>query len=610
MRTTILQNSVTSRTAMTPFAGKQLSPNRRTADFDETSGQSLNTASRSFFEHGFNQDFSHVRVHADAQAADTAAAMGARAYTVGPNIFFGAGRYQPDTITGKLLLAHELTHVVQQRSDTPAVPWRTSSVSDAAEAEAKEAASSVMAGEQTPTIKRLNGPVVQLSPLSDEASEGWIEGTEKLFTILRRHSPLTTAEPDLEMWMSIHLPPDDLWRAKKILEKGPESAWSADDQQELRDRTQYDTVVGKDVSNVPEQQPQKKAPVVTQHAGKTLTADEKQTIQKILKVESATPSGVTGKLDSRLFVLHDTASAITTKQMEERDKKPRTPKPPQKGPTGVGYSLVPRFGDVVMNRESMFEEYRPTATAWEKAEEVMKAGVRVNWMHKVWAGLSATQQTDAIDAIMKKFKLTQKDVESDGQDPKAELDPANKCVPKGDEPCIHTLGQWAVEHACNQKPWAAASTKPPAADTPDAKAEAAKLANVKTACEALNVVFKLRADRIPYTTNVEIRQIAKAPFANPIYTDEQYEGVKTLYLKATLEAGAFPHITTHFWVDRAVSGHTDPRCFNMHKLFDMIRKAMGHQPGDLYGDAPKYGTKWGVHNVTWDKDCGGDPPTN
>jgi uncharacterized protein DUF4157 len=60
-------------------------------------------------------DFSRVRVHADSSAAESARAVGARAYTVGEDLVFGAGEYAPHTETGRSLLAHELTHVVQQR---------------------------------------------------------------------------------------------------------------------------------------------------------------------------------------------------------------------------------------------------------------------------------------------------------------------------------------------------------------------------------------------------------------------------------------------------------------------------------------------------------------
>ena len=69
---------------------------------------------RAYFEPRMGADFSQVRVHADAHAADTAKSINARAFTVGPNIAFGAGEYSPDTTAGRKLLAHELTHVVQQ----------------------------------------------------------------------------------------------------------------------------------------------------------------------------------------------------------------------------------------------------------------------------------------------------------------------------------------------------------------------------------------------------------------------------------------------------------------------------------------------------------------
>lgn len=72
---------------------------------------------RAYFERRMGADFSQVRVHADTQAADTAKSINARAFTVGRNIAFGAGEYSPDTTSGRKLLAHELTHVVQQGGD-------------------------------------------------------------------------------------------------------------------------------------------------------------------------------------------------------------------------------------------------------------------------------------------------------------------------------------------------------------------------------------------------------------------------------------------------------------------------------------------------------------
>jgi len=62
-----------------------------------------------------------VRVHADDRAAVAARSLGALAYTVGPDIVFGAGRYAPGTADGQRLVAHELAHVVQQESSLPRV---------------------------------------------------------------------------------------------------------------------------------------------------------------------------------------------------------------------------------------------------------------------------------------------------------------------------------------------------------------------------------------------------------------------------------------------------------------------------------------------------------
>lgn len=77
-------------------------------------GEPLATAERQYFEPRFGHDFSQVRVHTNALAGESARAIHARAYTVGGNIAFAEGQYSPGTAEGKRLLAHELTHVVQQ----------------------------------------------------------------------------------------------------------------------------------------------------------------------------------------------------------------------------------------------------------------------------------------------------------------------------------------------------------------------------------------------------------------------------------------------------------------------------------------------------------------
>jgi len=77
-------------------------------------GQSLSPSTRSFFEPRFGSDFSNVRVHTGSDAGAIATEINAKAFTTGRDIFFGAGQYLPGTTSGKNLLAHELTHVIQQ----------------------------------------------------------------------------------------------------------------------------------------------------------------------------------------------------------------------------------------------------------------------------------------------------------------------------------------------------------------------------------------------------------------------------------------------------------------------------------------------------------------
>ncbi|HXI22763.1 MAG TPA: DUF4157 domain-containing protein [Pyrinomonadaceae bacterium] len=80
------------------------------------SGRPLDASLRQDMEQRFGHDFSRVRVHSGGVAEQSAREVNARAYTVGHNIVFGAGRFMPGTQTGRRLLAHELTHVVQQSS--------------------------------------------------------------------------------------------------------------------------------------------------------------------------------------------------------------------------------------------------------------------------------------------------------------------------------------------------------------------------------------------------------------------------------------------------------------------------------------------------------------
>jgi hypothetical protein len=79
-------------------------------------GQPLEGPVKAGMENALGADLSDVRVHTDGTAAASAQAVQAHAYTVGTDIVFGPGQFQPESPTGQRTLAHELTHVVQQRS--------------------------------------------------------------------------------------------------------------------------------------------------------------------------------------------------------------------------------------------------------------------------------------------------------------------------------------------------------------------------------------------------------------------------------------------------------------------------------------------------------------
>lgn len=84
------------------------------------SGHSLDDNARSFMEPRFGYDFGNVRIHTDGYAARKSNDLNAEAFTIGRDIFFNAGRYNPSATEGKQLLAHELTHVVQQEDNVVA----------------------------------------------------------------------------------------------------------------------------------------------------------------------------------------------------------------------------------------------------------------------------------------------------------------------------------------------------------------------------------------------------------------------------------------------------------------------------------------------------------
>lgn len=147
-------------------------------------GSPLDAGIRADMEGRIGADFSDVRVHTDSAAHDSARAVGARAYTVGHDVVFQRDAFDPGSHTGRLTLAHELTHVVQQRSGpvagTPSAGGiRVSDPGDsfetAAAANAERVLAQPAAGEHThahdsDTAPASSAPGVQL--LAEESAAG------------------------------------------------------------------------------------------------------------------------------------------------------------------------------------------------------------------------------------------------------------------------------------------------------------------------------------------------------------------------------------------------------------------------------------------------------
>lgn len=124
-------------------------------------GQSLDAAARDFMEPRFGHDFGQIRVHADAQAAKSARAVKALAYTVGHHVVFGVGRYDPATREGSKLLAHELTHAAQQCA-TDVIPpkSRLSAANGAADSEPDRGAANSAVGTSVRPLRRGTPPTI------------------------------------------------------------------------------------------------------------------------------------------------------------------------------------------------------------------------------------------------------------------------------------------------------------------------------------------------------------------------------------------------------------------------------------------------------------------
>ncbi|MBZ5506423.1 MAG: DUF4157 domain-containing protein [Acidobacteriia bacterium] len=500
-------------------------------------GQPLDGATRAFMEPSFGHDFSHVRVHTDFHAGQSARAVNASAYTVGRDIVFDPRFYAPNTRQGRGLLAHELTHVLQQgdgaQSASQLLRMDTHNV---LENEADRFAESILAGE------------VQKSDRATNTGYG-----------LQRKNGGETIEVDL-----VPTSPEEQERLKKLgiqLPTVSPETW-------------------RDIGGV------------SDNAGAKLSDKEKNRIAQITK--TGVPSAAMAFRQGLQFVLHDTAAKVGSARLQELKKQGR-------GPLGEGAAAyIPAVGDAVTAR-SFFEAKRPTGTEFERGQDIMKKADREKAYRSVWGASKASEHQPALDRALDGLGLTPKEVTQEQSAAKKQLEAGS-----GD---VRTTASWAVAEIC---------AKVDSAGIQALAASPTSEAQLEGSCKKLAPLLAQRAARIGSMVNVEIVQERGSdcrttgklqPLPKPAYSDDQFNALTKTYLRAALQAGQFPEITTHFWVDRTAGDHCDPRCFDLTHLYDSIAATLGHGKGSTYGIKPNYGTKQGTNNLWWlDPVCGGSPP--
>jgi hypothetical protein len=167
--------------------------------------QSLNTTTRAFMASRFGNDFSHVRVHTGGEAADAARAVRARAYTLGRDIVFGAGEYSPATRDGKQLLAHELTHVIQQQA--LAAPYILSRKPD----DSKKVSESKKESKEEKEREKLLAGFTDGSALTSK-QVGRIKAAMDAFSLHQLHA---MQRAELRFWQGDSLPPEFTGRVER-----------------------------------------------------------------------------------------------------------------------------------------------------------------------------------------------------------------------------------------------------------------------------------------------------------------------------------------------------------------------------------------------------------
>jgi hypothetical protein len=331
----------------------------------------------------------------------------------------------------------------------------------------------------------------------------------------------------------------------------------------------------------------------TNHTNRVLSPGERDKISAYLRSRNVSSSSIFNPLTDTRFILHDT-SVIMSPIVLDRERQLG------RGPLGLGVNaFLPRENATVLARPNFYEPRRPTTTEFEKASDILVKSDRERLLRQAWRSTNGDARHQALDTALANLNLSSSEIAKEQKEAREKLAAASGR--------IYTTATWAVEAICTRYNGGDRSIANPSQED-----------SLRSACGPLTNYFNIRNSRVKSTVAAEILQVGTrsdkgnqntcsasnpniATLPNPPYSDNQYNSITSMYLRAALAAGKFPQMTTHFALDTFdPEGHCDPRCFNLTKLYNEIASVMGHARGSSYGIVPSYGTRSGTNNIWWD----------
>ncbi len=168
-------------------------------------GSEMSNETRGEMESGFGTDFKNVRIHADQKANEMSQSIGAKAFTQGNDIYFNSGQYQPGSKQGKKLLAHELTHTIQQKG-TNSNSIQRSEVDGSAGGNLEDSASLINA-HVNETLESIRSEFEDLSSYENRSAF-----VKKVFKKIGAMSDILEYQSKIEVWVEKELEEGKYWK--------------------------------------------------------------------------------------------------------------------------------------------------------------------------------------------------------------------------------------------------------------------------------------------------------------------------------------------------------------------------------------------------------------